>query len=110
MPRRWGVWRRSDPIDAEVLLRFTEAVKPEYRALPDAQTRELEALVVRRRQVLAMVVAERQRLSLAPAVVRRDIRSHIAWLIKRLKDTDRQLGGRCGQAPCGASAKNCCAR
>lgn len=94
-----GRLAKTDPIDAEVLMRFAEAVKPEYRALPDAQTLELEALVVRRRQVLAMVTAERQRLSLAPAVVRRDIRAHIAFLMKRLKDTDRQLGAALRASP-----------
>jgi transposase len=86
-----GRLAKTDPIDAEVLMRFAAAIQPAYRALPDAQTRALEALVTRRRQVLAMVVAERQRLSMAPALVRRDIRAHIAFLIKRLKDTDRQL-------------------
>jgi transposase len=87
-----GRLAKTDPIDAEVLMLFAGAVRPEYRELPDEQTRALEALVVRRRQVLALLVAERQRLSMAPAVVRRDLRTHIAFLVKRLKDTDRQLG------------------
>lgn len=87
-----GRLAKTDPIDAEVLMLFAGAVRPEYRALPDEQTRALEALVVRRRQVLAMLVAERNRLSCAPAVVRRDIRTHITFLVKRLKDADRQLG------------------
>jgi transposase len=86
-----GRLAKTDSMDAEVLMHFAQAVKPETRALPDEQTRELEALVVRRRQLLGIVVAERQRLAKAPAVVRQDIRSHITWLIKRLKDTDRQL-------------------
>lgn len=87
-----GRLAKTDAVDAEVLMHFAQAVKPEPRALPDEQTRELEALVVRRRQLLGIVLAERQRLAKAPAVVRQDIRSHITWLIKRLKDTDRQLG------------------
>lgn len=86
-----GRLAKTDPIDAEVLMRFAEAIRPEYRELPDAQTRELEALVIRRRQVLAMVVAERQRLMSAPAVVRRELRAHIAFLIKQMKSADRQL-------------------
>lgn len=87
-----GRLAKTDPLDAEVLMHFAQAVQPEYRALPDAQTRALEALVIRRRQLLAMLVAERQRLRLAPAVVRRELRVHIAFLVKRLKDTDRHLG------------------
>jgi len=87
-----GRLAKTDALDAEVLMHFAQAVKPEPRALPDEQTRELEALVVRRRQLLGIVLAERQRLAKAQAVVRQDIRAHITWLIKRLKETDRQLG------------------
>lgn len=85
-----GKLAKSDPIDAEVLRRFAEAVQPEYRPLADEQTRELEALLARRRQLLAMLVAERQRLAQAAPVVRRELRAHIAWLAKRVKDSDRE--------------------
>jgi transposase len=86
-----GRMAKTDALDAEVLRMFAERVKPAYRPLPEAHSRELEALVKRRRQILEMVVAERLRLAQAPAVVRRDIRAHITWLVKRLKDTDGQL-------------------
>ena len=94
-----GRLAKTDAMDAEVLMHFAQAVKPETRALPDEQTRELEALVVRRRQLLGIVLAERQRLAKAPAVVRQDIRAHITWLIKRLKDADRQLGATLRVSP-----------
>lgn len=94
-----GRLAKTDAMDAEVLMHFAQAVKPETRALPDEQTRELEALVVRRRQLLGIVLAERQRLAKAPAVVRQDIRAHITWLIKRLKDADRQLGATLRASP-----------
>lgn len=94
-----GRLAKTDAMDAEVLMHFAQAVKPETRALPDEQTRELEALVVRRRQLLGIVLAERQRLAKAPAVVRQDIRAHITWLIKRLKDADRQLGSTLRASP-----------
>lgn len=94
-----GRLAKTDAMDAEVLMHFAQAVKPESRALPDEQTRELEALVVRRRQLLGIVLAERQRLAKAPAVVRQDIRAHITWLIKRLKDADRQLGATLRASP-----------
>lgn len=94
-----GRLAKTDAMDAEVLMHFAQVVKPEPRALPDEQTRELEALVVRRRQLLGIVLAERQRLAKAPTVVRQDIRSHITWLIKRLKDTDRQLGAALRASP-----------
>ena len=94
-----GKLAKSDPIDAEVLRRFAEAVKPEWRPLADAQTRELEAVLARRRQLLGMLVAERQRLAQAVPVVRRELRAHIAWLVKRVKDCDRQLGGMLRASP-----------
>jgi transposase len=87
-----GRLAKTDLLDAEVLMRFGEAVKPEYRVLPDEATRELGALMIRRRQLVTMVTAERHRLNQAPTLVRRDIRTHITFLLKRLKDTDRQLG------------------
>lgn len=94
-----GILAKSDPLDAEVLRRFAEAVRPECRPLADAQTRELEALLVRRRQLLAMLGAERQRLAQAVPVVRGELRAHIAWLVKRVKDSDRELDGRLRASP-----------
>jgi transposase len=56
-----GKRAKSDPIDAGVIAHFLEATKPEIRPLPDAETRLLADLVARRRQIVAMIVAERQR-------------------------------------------------
>lgn len=52
---------KTDPIDAGVIAHFVEATRPEVRPLPDAQTRLLADLVARRRQIVGMIVAERQR-------------------------------------------------
>ena len=52
---------KSDPIDAGVIAHFVEATKPQIRPLPDEETRLLADLVARRRQIVAMIVAERQR-------------------------------------------------
>jgi transposase len=86
-----GRLAKTDRIDAGVLVQFAQKIRPELRPLKDEQTRELEALLVRRRQILSMLVAERQRLQMAAANVRGDIRQHIHFLVKRLKDTDRGL-------------------
>ena len=94
-----GILAKSDPIDAEVLRRFAAAVQPECRPLADAETRELEAVLARRRQLLDMLVAERQRLALAAPVVRGDLRAHIAWLVKRVKDSDRHLREKLRASP-----------
>jgi len=52
---------KTDPIDAGVIAHFVEATKPAIRPLPDEKTRLLADLVARRRQIVAMLVAERQR-------------------------------------------------
>ena len=89
--RATGRLAKTDRIDAFVLAEFGAKLKPEVRPLKDEQTRELEALLARRRQILAMLTAERQRLAMAANVVRRDIQEHIHWLVKRLKDSNRDL-------------------
>ena len=61
-----------------------EAVKPQVRALPDAQAQALEALVTRRRQLVEMLTAEKNRRAKAPKVLHRSIDEHIRWLEKRL--------------------------
>jgi transposase len=89
--RALGRIAKTDVIDATVLALFAAAIKPELRPLKDEQTQALDALLDRRRQLLGMLVAERQRFSQAPAPVRRDIQAHIVWLVKRLQDSDRHL-------------------
>ena len=56
-----GQRAKTDPIDADVIARFAEATKPEPRPLPDEATRLLADLGARRRQIIEMIVAERQR-------------------------------------------------
>jgi transposase len=56
-----GKRAKTDPIDAGVIAHFVEATRPEIRPLPDEQTQLLADLVARRRQIVQMIVAERQR-------------------------------------------------
>jgi transposase len=86
-----GQLAKTDRIDAQVLARFAERIRPELRAFKDAQTVELTGLLQRRQQILSMLVAERQRLAMAPAYVRGDIREHINFLVRRLKDVNGSL-------------------
>jgi transposase len=58
-----GQWAKTDALDAHLLARFAEVVRPEPRPLPDADAQALAALLTRRRQVIAMLVAEQQRLA-----------------------------------------------
>jgi len=86
-----GRLAKTDSIDAAVLAHFGEAIRPEMRALPDKQARELEALLARRRQLVEMIVAERSRLTTAVAAVQPGIREHIEWLKERLGGLDEEL-------------------
>jgi len=90
---------KTDRIDAAVLVAFAHAIRPEVRPLKDTQTRALEAVLTRRRQLVGMLTMERQRLPMASALVRKELRTHIAWLIKRIKDSDRDLTGLLRASP-----------
>lgn len=88
-----GQLAKTDAIDAAVLARFADRIRPQIRPLRDEETQELEALVVRRRQVVDMITAEKNRLMAAPpsARVRTAIGKTIKWLQKQLEDIDRDL-------------------
>ena len=87
-----GQRAKSDPIDAAIIARFAEAVKPEPRPVPDADARLLMELVSRRTQIIEMLVAERQREKRADAVrVRKSLARHIATLEKELPVIDRDI-------------------
>ena len=94
-----GRLAKTDRIDAEVLVAFAEAIKPEVRVLKDEQTQALQALLTRRGQLLGMRTAERQRLALAPAAVRKNLKTNIAWLTKQLRAIDRDLNGLLRESP-----------
>ena len=89
--RASGILAKTDRIDALVLARFGQAVAPEVRPLKDKETQALTALMTRRRQLGNMLVTEKNRLGNAPTPVQKDIKEHIAWLEKRLKDLDDDL-------------------
>jgi transposase len=83
---------KSDPIDAQVIARFAAATRPPIRPLPDEQTRALADLVARRRQIIQMIVAERQREKRAAAPrIRRSIGRLLKALEKELGELDRGL-------------------
>lgn len=94
-----GKLAKTDAIDAHVLAHFAEAVRPTPRPLPDAQTQAIAALLARRRQMVAMLVTEKNRFRTASAPVRRRIQAHITWLEQELKDLDQDLGDTLRQSP-----------
>ena len=87
-----GKLAKTDKLDAAVLAHFAEAMQPEVRPLADADTRSLSALVGRRRQVIQMLTAERNRLRTAPPSIRSLIQKHIDWLKEELGELDAEMG------------------
>jgi transposase len=89
--RATGRLAKTDRIDAAILARFAEAVRPAPKPLPDREIRALQAIVARRRQLLGMLAAENNRLSSAPKPVAKRIKAHVRWLEKELSRTERDL-------------------
>jgi transposase len=87
-----GVLAKTDAVDARVLAHFAAAVRPAVRPLPDEQRAALDEIMGRRRQLVGMLVMEKNRLAQArnPGV-RRDIKSLIAVLEKRIGGCDGEL-------------------
>jgi transposase len=85
----WAV--HPSRLDAEAIARFAEAVRPPVRPLPDEATRHLGALVARRRQLLEMLVAERDRRHAADPALHGRIDAHLLWLGEALAEIERDL-------------------
>jgi transposase len=94
-----GQLAKTDRLDALIIARFSEAIKPPIRLLRNDEESLLDALLTRRRQLEDMVVAEKNRLSSAPKVIKKDICEHITWLKKRVKDADNDLDGWVKRSP-----------
>jgi transposase len=97
--RATGQLAKTDRLDAGILALFGERVRPTPRPLPDAATRLLDALLTRRRQLLEMLVAEKNRLGFAPRPLHRGIRQHIRWLERQLDDVTTALATEIEQSP-----------
>lgn len=94
-----GQLAKTDALDAQVLAHFADVVRPTPRPLPDAQTQELAALVTRRRQLIEMLTAEKNRVASARMVIRKQLRAHITWLERALDQADTDLAEAIRQSP-----------
>ena len=92
--RATGQIAKTDRLDARVIAAFAGAVRPAVRPLPDDQAQQLGEVIVRRRQLVDMLVAEtnRRRMVRAPRV-RERLDAHIAWLEQALGEVDNDLRG-----------------
>ena len=94
-----GQLAKTDTIDAAILALFAARVQPAVRPLPEADVQMLDALLTRRRQLLEMLTAEKNRLEHARQPIRRSITTHIRWLQRRLQDVDDDLDTTIQQSP-----------
>ena len=94
-----GRLAKTDRIDAAVLAHFAEAIRPEARPLANEQARELAAVLLRRRQLLAMITAEGNRVRTAPKTVGKRIEAHLRWLRKELTRANEDLARTVRESP-----------
>jgi len=94
-----GQLAKTDSIDASMLALFGQRVRPGLRELPDEETQALEALLVRRRQIIDMIVAENNRLHLASARIAKDLQVHIRFLEKRLDNVEAEIDAAIKNSP-----------
>lgn len=97
--RAIGQEAKTDALDAHVLALFGARVRPEPRPVPDAAAQDLQALVVRRRQIVEMLGAEKNRLAIARAAVRKPLRAHITWLERQLASVESDIATAIRQSP-----------
>ena len=86
-----GRLAKTDALDAQLLAQFGDVLRPAPRPLPDEATQALSADLSRRRQLMEMLTAEKNRLSQARPALRQRITAHIEWLTRELRQVDREL-------------------
>jgi transposase len=95
-----GILAKTDKVDAKVLARYAEAVKPEIRPLPDEEARQFDTLVTRRLQLVEMITAEGNRLSSTrDKAIRQRIQTHISWLKDELAYINNVISQMIKQSP-----------
>ena len=101
-----GQLAKTDRLDADMLALFAERVRPTPRSLPEPVLQHLDALMTRRRQLLDMLTAERNRLEHAAGPIRRSLADHIRWLERRVAEGDRDLDHTIERSPVWRAKEN----
>lgn len=103
--RATGHLAKTDKIDAGVIAHFAELIRPEPRRLEDPEEERLGRLVKRRKQLLRMIVMEKNRVAKGVPEMRKEIQKHLDWLAKDLERIDQALNDFIQSSPIW-SAKN----
>lgn len=104
--RAVGQRAKTDPIDAAIIARFAEATRPEPRPMPDEATRLLADLIARRRQIVDMIGAERQREKRASPRTRKSIARLIKALEKELASVNTDIDDTVRSSPAWREAED----
>lgn len=94
-----GLLAKTDQIDARLIARFAERIRPLAQRLPTPEQAELDALVLRRRQLLEMLAAERHRLGRSPQAAQPSLERHIAYLQSEAETLERDIEQRIEASP-----------
>ena len=95
-----GTLAKTDKIDARVLAHFAEGVRPTPRPMPDEQSRQFSQVLARRRQLVEMLTAEKNRFKMASrTLLRSRISAHMDWLQSELDQTNADLSDLIHQSP-----------
>jgi transposase len=94
-----GRLAKTDAIDAEMIARFAEAIRPDARPLKEGDAQRLQALVARRRQLVEMLTMEENRLQTAPSWTRPDISAHIEWLKECINKVGKDISALIKKTP-----------
>jgi transposase len=101
--RAAGQLAKTDQLDADLLAQFAERVRPAVRSLPTEEARDLDALLTRRRQLIEMLSAERNRLGQVfgkgQRLVKKSLKTHIAFLERELRIADHDLDDAVRHSP-----------
>jgi transposase len=97
--RSIGQLAKTDKLDARLLAHFAEAVQPPLTQLPSEAEQRLNALMVRRRQLLDILVQEKNHLSSTPLFQQADVLAHLHWLEDRLEHIDREIQDQIDRTP-----------
>lgn len=89
--RATGQWAKTDKLDALMLARFAQAVRPEVRPLRNEQQAYFAALVTRRRQLIEILTAEKNRRSTCHGLIGQRLEEHIVWLEDELKSLEEEI-------------------
>lgn len=89
--RSIGQLAKTDALDARVLAQYAASIRPQPSVLPNADEESLQAVVTRRRQLVRMQAAEKNRLRRAAPQLVPSIRQHLEWLQQEIRRLDNQI-------------------